>query len=157
MQAKIPCNLFISRMGEATSVSWGCPWNLNTWKYTLLQIHVTFKHITSKQFWHEEHVNTKTNGGINHTPHLFPQSFFFLFNWLTSMKSQMEEGINRFRPFMPTSHFLVSIEYQFRSNSRENGRRMRPITTLRDINAPANTADGLKGTVRASVRLWLYE
>lgn len=157
MQAKIPCNLFISRMGEATSVSRGCPWNPNTWKYTWLQIHVTFKHITSKQFWHEEreHKNKRWDKPRPSPPPSFPP--FFPFNWLTSMKSRMEEGINRLRPFTPTSHFLVSIEYQFRSNPRENVRRMSPITSLRDINAPAHTANGMKGTVCTSVRLWLHE
>lgn len=73
------------------------------------------------------------------------------------MKSQMEEVINRLRPLTPTSLFLVPIEYQFRSNSRENARRMTPITSLRDINAPANTADGMKGAVHTSARLWIDE
>lgn len=73
------------------------------------------------------------------------------------MKRQKEEGINRLRPLTPTSHFLVSIEYQFRSNPRENARRMSPIRSLPDINAAAHTADGMKGAVRTSVRLRLYE
>lgn len=78
-----------------------------------------------------------------------PRIFFFFslysfFTWLMSMKTQMEEGINRHRPLTPTTHFLVSIEYQYCSNPKENASQMRPIERLQDINAVANTASGIR-------------
>ena len=60
------------------------------------------------------------------------------------MEYQMEKGKNRLRPLTPTSHFLVSIEYQYCSNPKEDGSQTSAIKSFKDINAVANTARGVR-------------
>lgn len=92
---------------------------------------MTFNHITSKQFWLAEHVNkNKVFFWDVFSPPVFFISFYSIFNWLMSMKYQMEECKNRHRPLTPTSHFLVSIEYQYCSNPKEDASQTRPIKSL---------------------------
>lgn len=99
----------------------------------------------------------KTLGYVPPPRLFFSSSFYSFFHWLTSMKYQTEDGINRHRPLMPTSHFLVSIEYQYFSNPKENASQTRPIKILQKINTVANTANGIRNATCVFVNVQLYE
>lgn len=114
--------------GESPSVPWSVFGTSAT--QTQSHTHLTLNHITSKQFWLAEHVNRKrkTPGRVSFPLILFPfiSSSAGLCLWNSKWRRvKIDTDLSR-----PLVIFLVSIEYEYCSNPKEDGSQTRPIKSL---------------------------